>query len=99
MTDTFTEKFNEAILVSMMEEACKDIEMAVTQYQLIDSKLRGVRLRLLRAMRSNKVSSILSLEQQRDVLQGVMCMYGQYLQKKLHKLGQIRQYRQERCDN
>ena len=95
--DFLTEKFNEEILIDLLQEVCREIDCAVSQYNLMQSKLRHITLRLDRALRTERLSSVASLELQRDSIQGVMCMYGEYLQRQLHKYNQIQRYRQEEC--
>ena len=96
-SDVVTEKFNEEILIDLLQEVCREIDCAVSQYDLMQSKLRHITLRLDRALRTERLSSVASLELQRDSIQGVMCMYGEYLERKLHKHNQIQRYRQEEC--
>ena len=65
-SDFLTEKFNEEILIDLLQEVCREIDCAVSQYNLMQSKLRHITLRLDRALRTERLSSLASLELWRE---------------------------------
>ena len=73
------------------------MESAAKQYLLIKDYLRRINLRLQRAMRDGRLALVYTLEVQRDSTAGVLCMYGEYIQRKAYKHQEIQQYREEAC--
>ena len=92
-----SEQFNTDILDNLTEEICQDMESAAKQYLLIKDYLRRINLRLQRALRDGRLALVYTLEVQRDSTAGVLCMYGEYIQRKAYKHQEIQQYREEAC--
>ena len=97
--DLVTDRFNALMLTDMSEEVCMEIQLAASQYTVLQGKLRQITVRLKRALNctSPRMAVVANLELQRDTTQGVMCMYRQYLEKKLHKLDQLHRFRLQTC--
>ena len=97
--DPITDQFNSLMLTDMTEEVCKEIQLAASQYTVLQSKLTYITVRLNRSLKSAgaRMATVANLELQRDTTQGVMCMYRQYLERKLHKLDQLQRLRIQTC--
>ena len=95
--DSVTSAFNESVLNDMMEEVCRELERAADQYLHIKDKLRAINVRLDRARSSQRLAQQASLELQRDTTEGVMCVYSEYIQRKMQKLNSIQAYREKTC--
>lgn len=90
-------QFNIEVLDDLTIETQEEMNMAASQYLIIKDRLRFLTNRLVRAGAQGNLSMVASLELQRDIAAGVLCMYGKYIQRKMNKLTNIERYREEAC--
>ena len=93
------QSFNQSVLIDMSHEVCTELESAASQYFLLKDKLQQVLVRLSRASTSRRQSYMMSLEIQRDTIEGLVCMYGEYIERKMDKLRHIEMVREESEDS
>lgn len=95
--DDLVDQFNTAVIIDMTDETLLVLDRAIGQYNVIKEKLRIIEVRLDRAMRKGQLPSAAGLEMQRDSTRGVLCMYGEYIQRKIAKINGLQAYRARHC--
>ena len=99
MADYSSFQFNMDVLNDLTMETQEEMNMAANQYTLLKDKLRYITRRLIRAGAGGNMTLVASLEIQRDLTAGVLCMYGKYMTRKLNRLRNIERYRAQECDD
>lgn len=97
MADYSSLQFNIDVLNDLTMETQEEMNMAASQYYLIQDRLRTLRRRLIRAGATGNMTMVASLEIQHDLAAGVLCMYGKYMMRKINKLRNIERYRALEC--
>ena len=97
MADYSSFQFNMDVLNDLTMETQEEMNMAANQYTLLKDKLRYITRRLIRAGACGNMTLVASLEIQRDLTAGVLCMYGKYMTRKLNRLRNIERYRAQEC--
>jgi len=85
--DVITHQFNADIVLQLTEETIQLLDEAIKQYKLIENQLHYITVRLERARKAGRFVG--SLEIQRDTVDGVRCMYREYIQRQVIKLQQL----------
>ena len=96
-TDDLVERFNLGVIIDMTDETLLVLDRAIGQYNIIKDKLRCIESRLTRAMRSGCYGNAAGLEMQRDSTRGVLCMYNEYIHRKIAKINGLQAYRAMHC--
>ena len=92
-----SDQFNSDILNDLSEEIVRDMDRSAKQYLLIKDNLQTINVRLERALRDERLALVYTLQVQRDCVSGMLCMYGEYLQRKAFKLQEIEAFREQAC--
>lgn len=97
LPDDLVERFNLNVIVDMTDETLLVLDRAIGQYNIIKHRLRSIEVRLMRAMKSGRYGCAAGLEMQRDSTRGALCMYNEYIHRKIAKINGLQAYRAMHC--
>lgn len=80
------------MICDLIHEVENELNGGLNQYTMINTKLVALRTRYQRALASNKKSVAYSLRLQIATVEGVKCMYTEYISRKHTKLDRLQSY-------
>lgn len=84
--------FNYDMIMDLIDEVYEEIWASDVQLILIENKIRDLRVRHQRAMKSGRRSAAYNLNLQLTTAEGVKGMYEEYNARKMQKLERLRSY-------
>ena len=77
-------------MIALIQKLCTQVEKATDQITLIKEELRVANVRLRRAQDQRRMAQIISYELQMQTIQGVYCMYIEYVERKMAVVRRIK---------
>lgn len=84
--------FNYDMICDLIHEVEDELNGGLNQYTQLNIKLRALRARYQRALASNRRGAAYSLRLQIATVEGVKCMYTEYISRKHIKLDRLQSY-------
>lgn len=84
--------FNYDMICDLIYEVENELNGGLTQYVALNNKLEALRIRYQRALRQNRKTAAYSLRLQIATVEGVKCMYTEYISRKHTKLDRLQSY-------